>query len=125
MTNSLFREQPNEPLATHLRVHRRRAGLTQNELAHLLGYKTYGVISRHEQLEIPPPLVAALGYQILFRVHVSEMFPGLTEIVEVTLETRLADFENYLGKQSAQGPRSPAIARKLEWLSERRSSGYK
>ena len=34
-------------------------------------------------------------------------------------------FEDDLGGQSAYGPRASAIARKLEWLSERRGSGRK
>lgn len=31
-------------------------------------------------------------------------------------------YERYLGEQSATGPRAASIARKLEWLSKRRSS---
>jgi len=40
-------------------------------------------------------------------------------------ERQLAEFESYQGGRSAGGPSASAIARKLEWLSERRSLGYK
>ena len=125
MTKKLIYKKPKEPLVNYLRAHRRKAGLTQNDLAQITGYDNDGVISRHERLDGIPPLLIALTYQVVFRVHVSEMFIGLTQTVEVDVETRLAKFEEYLGQQSASGPRAAAIARKLEWLNERRSSGYK
>ncbi|HEY6763221.1 MAG TPA: helix-turn-helix domain-containing protein [Candidatus Sulfotelmatobacter sp.] len=123
MLNNLIHEQPNKPLANYLRAHRRRTGLTQHDLARVLGYESYGAISRHERFEVVPSLVMALSYQVLFRVPVSEMFAGMVEDVEFDLEVRLAEFEAYLGEQSVRSPRAAAIARKLEWLSERRSSG--
>jgi DNA-binding XRE family transcriptional regulator len=124
MTKNAIHEKSKEPLVNYLRAHRRKAGLTQSDLARIIGYGNDVVISRHEGLDGIPPLLIALTYQIVFRVHVSEMFVGLTQTVEIDVEARLAEFEEYLGKQSARGPRAAAIARKLEWLSERRSSGY-
>jgi len=124
MTKLLIHEHANEPLDNSLRVHRRKAGLTQHELSQILGYNTYSAVSRHEQVGVPT-LVVALSYQILFRVPISEIFPGLTESVSLRMENRLTEFEEHLGEQSAHGPRASAIARKLEWLSERRSSGHK
>jgi hypothetical protein len=71
-----------------------------------------------------PSLLVALSYEVLYRVPVSEIFAGLAETVEFNVEAQLAQFETYLGEQSARSSRAVAIARKLEWLSERRSSGY-
>ena len=112
------------PLANYLRAHRRKTGITQYELAQFLGYGTHGAISRHE-LGTVPSLVVGLSYQVLYRIPVSEIFAGLMETVEFRVEAQLAEFENYLGEQSAGGTRAAMIARKLEWLSERRNSGYK
>ena len=123
MTKRLTNEESIEPLVNYLRVHRRKSGLTQNDLARVLGYDDYGSVSRHERFAAVPSLLMALRYQVLFREPVSEIFAGLNESVEFEVESRLAEFENYLGEQSARGPRAMAIARKLEWLSERRSSG--
>jgi transcriptional regulator with XRE-family HTH domain len=125
MTKTLIPEQSKKPLANYLRTHRRRTGLTQQELARVLGYGTHGAVSRHERLESVPSLLVALRYQVLYRVPVSEIFAGLTETVEFNLEAQLAEFEGDLGEQSARSSRAAAIARKLEWLSERRNSGYK
>jgi DNA-binding XRE family transcriptional regulator len=125
MPQNLIHEQPNKPLANYLRAHRRKTGITQHELAQFLGYGTHGAVSRHERLGAVPSLVVALSYQALYRIPVSEIFVGLTETVEFHIEAQLAEFENYLGEQSAEGNRAAMIARKLEWLSERRNGGYK
>jgi DNA-binding XRE family transcriptional regulator len=124
MTNKINHEQPNESLVNYLRAHRRKTGLTQHELGQVLGYGTYGAVSRHERLESMPSLLIALSYEAIYRVPVSEIFAGLAETVEFNIEAQLAQFETHLGEQSAGSSRAAAIARKLEWLSERRSSGY-
>jgi DNA-binding XRE family transcriptional regulator len=125
MTRSDVHEQSNKPLVNQVRVHRRRVGLTQRDLARLLGYQSYGIVASHERCDKAPSLTKALTYQILFQVPFSEIFAGITETVELEVEARLVDFETYLGGQSAQGPRAAAIARKMEWLAERRGSGFK
>jgi len=123
MTKTLIHEQPSEPLANYLRAHRRKTGLTQHDLARVLGYVNRGPISRHERLESVPSLLIALSYEVVYRVPVSEIFAGLAETVEFNVEAQLAQFETYLGEQSARSSQAIAIARKLEWLSERRTSG--
>jgi len=120
MTKNLILEESRQPLVNYLRAHRRRSGLTQSDLARVLGYDHYGSVSRHERFGAVPSLLVALSYQVLFREPVSEIFAGLNESVEFDMEIRLSKFESYLGEQSAHGPRAAAIARKLEWLSERR-----
>jgi transcriptional regulator with XRE-family HTH domain len=109
-------------LVNYVRARRKRAGLSQVELAFVLGYRDEGVISRHELFRSVPPLLIALGYEVVFKTSVSELFPGLRETVENAIETSLADFESALHKQKNQAARSqlPVITRKLEWLNERR-----
>ncbi len=124
MTNEIH-EPSNEPLVNYLRAHRRNAGLTQRELGQMLGYDNEGAVSRHERFEIVPPFLTALSYQIVFRVHASELFPGLTQTVELGVETRLAKFESHLREQNGGDSQASGLARKLEWLSERRSGGHK
>lgn len=109
-------------LVNYVRAHRKRAGLSQLELAVILGYRNEGVISRHELFRSVPPLLMALGYEVVFQTSVSELFPGLRDTVEKAIENSLAEFESALRKQKNQAPRSqvPVITRKLEWLNERR-----
>jgi DNA-binding XRE family transcriptional regulator len=85
MTNTLIHEQSKRPLANYLRTHRRRTGLTQHELARVLGYGTHSAIARHERLESVPSLAVALRYQVLYRVPVSEIFAGLVKVLSSIL----------------------------------------
>jgi DNA-binding XRE family transcriptional regulator len=124
MPIKLIHEQANQPLTNYLRAHRRKTGLTQHDLARVLGYDNREAIARHERLESMPSLLMALSYEAVYHVPVSEIFAGLAGTVELNVEAQLAEFESHLGERSASGPRAVAIARKLEWLSERRSSGY-
>ncbi len=115
----------NEPLANYVRVHRRRAGLSQRELGRVLGYEDEGQVTRHERFHSLPPFLVALGYEIVFQVPVGEIFPGVRGSVEVAVEKQLAAFESELLERSGRGPGAAAAARRLEWLSQRRSSGFK
>ena len=124
MTPNVVHEQHHEPLANYLRTHRLKTGFTQGDVAGVLGYANHDVISRHERQEKIPSLLVALSYETFYRVPVSEIFVGLASSVELNVEAHLAEYETYLGNQSATSSRAASIARKLEWLSERRSSGY-
>jgi DNA-binding XRE family transcriptional regulator len=125
MSKLLTNQQQNEPLVNYLRIHRRRLGLSQREMGRVLGYKNEGAVSRHEKFNSLPPLLVALGYEIVFQSPVSEIFAGLHETVEFAVEKHLAEFESHLLSQNSNSSRPSAVTRKLEWLSKRRSSGYK
>jgi hypothetical protein len=94
--------------------------LSQRELGLLLGYKDRGEVSRHERFKAFPPLVIALAYQVIFRVPVSTIFLGMHGGVETTIEKRLVEMEKSLQGRSAKEPDAESIARRLEWLMERR-----
>jgi|SRR5579859_7628487 len=122
MKNVLL-EQSSEPLANYLRIHRRKASLTQHEVGKILGYDDDAAVSRHERFVTIPPFLMAVGYQVLFRVPASEIFAGMLQDVELGVEQRLAEFESHLRDEKARGVRAAMIARKLEWLLERRNAG--
>ena len=48
----------------HLRTLRRKSGLSQKELAHILGFRSGAPISRHERSDTVPDLLTALGYDL-------------------------------------------------------------
>ena len=108
-------------IANYLRAHRRRCGLSQRELAEIVGYITQAPVSDHERSVTIPGLLIALSYEIVFRVPISELFPGLYRTVEAQVEEQLARIETELQDSSAKGKRAAFIARKLEWLWERRN----
>jgi transcriptional regulator with XRE-family HTH domain len=106
---------------SNLRTHRRRSGLTQRELAGILGCISKDQVSRHERGKNIPPLPVALGYEIVFGVPVSQIFPGVRSSLARAIETHLDDMEQALQQKSAKNRRANAIARKLEWICERRN----
>jgi transcriptional regulator with XRE-family HTH domain len=120
MQHPKHHDKPHEALGNYLRVHRRKAGISQREVEIIIGYHRRGAVSRHERLEVVPSLLIALSYQALYRVPVYELFAELTKSAESGVEERLAELETYLGQQDGRGPQAAVIARKLEWLAERR-----
>ena len=62
----------------------------------------------------------ALAYEVIFRAPVATLFLGTHDAVKTTIEKRLAEMETDLQGRSAKEPDAEAIARRLEWLMERR-----
>ena len=69
-------------LQNYLRTYRKRFGLSQKELAFLLGVKSGDKVSRYERFEQLPNLQTALAFQALFGVLVAELFAGVYEQAE-------------------------------------------
>jgi len=110
-----------EQIANYLRLHRRKSGLSQRELAQIVGSLTEIPVSRHERSFTIPALLVALGYEVIFQVPISEIFPGLYQTVEAGIEERLAIMEDELQESTAKGLQAASVARKLEWLWERKN----
>lgn len=111
----------SDPTACHLRSLRRKSGLSQKELANILGFRSKATISRHESSRAVPDLLTAFGYEAIFRVPISELFPGIHQTVELGIEERLEKMEDELHQSTAKGREAAFIARKLEFLCERRN----
>jgi transcriptional regulator with XRE-family HTH domain len=118
----MTKAQLDRRLANYLRTHRRNVGLTLRDVGNILGYADEVAVSRHERFLTMPSLVVALGYEIVYRVPVSEIFAGVREEVEEGIEKKLAEMEERLGQRSSRDRGATATAQKLMWLSERRSS---
>src|SRR5436305_1346362 len=88
--------QKGTRLVNYLRVHRKKAGLSQRELGLILGYNGKHAIYRHESFNSVPPLLMGFAYEILFQEPVSELFPGIRETIEDAIEQSLAKFEHSL-----------------------------
>jgi DNA-binding XRE family transcriptional regulator len=110
-----------EHIGNYLRSHRRTCGLSQHELAHIVGYLTRFQVARHEDSAAIPALMVAISYEIVFRVPINEMFPGLYRSVEARIEEQLGMLEQKLQESTAKGREAAFIARKLEWLWTRRN----
>lgn len=99
-------------LDNYLRTHRRRSGLTQTEVAAVLGCKSGSQISRHERRVRTPELERALAYEALYRAPVRELFAGRYEKVERRTFERAWALALRLGKQ----PPSVVLDWKLAWI---------
>ena len=110
---------PNRQHANSIRIHRRRSGLSQREIAEILGYEDEDTVARHEWRRVLPPLEVAIAYEILFRVPVTALFYGLNRDIATEIEARLRKLEERLGERSALDPGAAVTARKLMWLLER------
>lgn len=63
-------------LLHYLRSERRRAGLSQKDVAALMGLRSVSQISRYEQYRRCPPLRVVLTYEVIFGKPVSVIFEG-------------------------------------------------
>lgn len=66
----------------YLRTHRRVWGLTQRELASLMGFKNATHVSRIENSKRAPTVESALACQVIFGIPPSAMFPHVYALVE-------------------------------------------
>ena len=70
------------PPRCYLRTHRRVWGLTQRELASLMGFVSAAHVSRLENGKRAPTVGSALACQVLFGIPPAAMFPHAYEAVE-------------------------------------------
>jgi len=114
---------PTSRLPNYIRTYRKRAGLTQGEVAFLLGSKSGARISRHERFKQTPDLQTLLAYEMLFRTPLRGLFSGTHQKVEQKLRHRI----RLLIRKLTQAARGRRIRRKLEiltgYLEERVSPG--
>src|SRR5689334_22501129 len=108
-------------IASYLRTHRKKSGLTLDEVATIMGHKNVSRISRHERGITVPSLAVALHYGALFQVSVSELFPAIYEAAMKTIDARLAELESSLGQKSATDLDANATARKLQFIWARKT----
>ena len=69
-------------LPNYLRSNRKRLGLSQDEVAFLLGTQSGAKVCRYEKFERIPSLETALALEAIFKKPVSELFAGLYAEIE-------------------------------------------
>ena len=99
-------------LNNYLRTYRKRSGLTQDEVALLLGAKSGTKVSRYERFRRRPTIETVFAYEVLFRTPSRELFAGLYREVERETVKRAG----HLADRLQQTPPSRLTARKLEAL---------
>jgi len=69
----------NDSLSNYLRSYRQKAGLTQDEVAFLMGGTHGSTITRHEEYLRVPTLDTALGYATIYGDDLRTLFAGRFE----------------------------------------------
>lgn len=78
----------SKPLPSYLRTHRKRSGLTQDEVAFLLGVRSGSKVSRYERLTRKPTLENLFALQVVYRTVPHMLFLGIFEEIEKTVIKR-------------------------------------
>src|SRR5437870_7324286 len=107
-------------LDTYLPTYRKRSGLTQREVAFLVGCRNGAQVSRYEKRRRLPPLRTALACEAAFGVPVSVLFAGLRQVAGKAVGERLGALRSKLETSAAQGRDARIAAQKLRWLAARR-----
>ena len=102
----------HDRLPNYLRMYRKRACLSQDDVAFLLGEKRGAHVCRHERFKQTPKLETLLAYEILFRTPARTLFGGVHRNVEKTLKKRV----RVLVRKFTRAGYSRLVARKLEVL---------
>ena len=108
-------------LENYLKAYRRKSGLTQREVAFLLGWKNSAQLSRYEKRHTLPPLRTALAYEAIFKIPVAELFAGIRNSVDQDVLSRIDKLAAGLHEKEAKGRQRLLTARKLSWLSQTHS----
>jgi transcriptional regulator with XRE-family HTH domain len=102
----------NQPLRNYLRTYRRRSGLSQDEIAQLLGTSSGTKISRYENFARLPSVGGILGCEIIFNQPASRLFAGAYEAAHKAVRARAKRLAKTLAAQAG----NPRTARKLALL---------
>ncbi len=101
-----------QSFSNYLKTYRRRAGLSQDELAYLLGGETGTTISRHETGKRLPSLDTALAYEMILGAPVKAIFAGEAE----TIHKSISDRAEKLAKRLTGSEPTPESSQKLETI---------
>lgn len=106
---------PSPQLPNYLLSNRKRLGLSQEEVAFLLGDRKGSRVCRHEHFLRVPDLEVALAYEAIFKRSLSELFGGLFQKVEKEVGKRA---KMLLEQKSTQSPGRKSVQKKRKALSD-------
>lgn len=103
---------PSHALPHYLRTYRRRSGLSERQVAYLLGCASGSKVSRYERFARLPDLRTVFAYEIIFHTPAQELLAGIYDAVEFTTLKRVHALANSL----RHAPRTPLVTTQLEAL---------
>lgn len=113
----------SQPLRTYLRTFRRRSGLSQDEVAFLLGSMCGTSVSRHERGTRIPLLETVLGYAFIFGAEVPALYEGVFSDVQLVVRKRARGLCRSLERQPRGARRDRKIMLLKRLMSEDAETG--
>ena len=101
-------------LHNYLRTHRKRSGLSQADVAILLGCKYGTKISRYERQARVPSIETLIALEVVFRTPTRDLFAGVYDDVERQVKRRA----KRLLKELKSAPQTPTTKRKVKSLEQ-------
>jgi transcriptional regulator with XRE-family HTH domain len=99
-------------LENYLRTYRKRSGLSQDEVAFLLGCQSGTKVSRYEHSQRKPNLETLFAYEVMFGAPARELFAGTYQKVE----KRISNRAQLLTRKLSRATPTPMATRKLQIL---------
>lgn len=103
-----------QPLSNYLKMFRKRSGLSQGELALLLGCKSGSKVSRYERGGRVPTFDTLAGLEVVFKKPIRELFRGRYERVHRDVRLRAQRLSRKVDSRAL----TPGNKRKLDSLTE-------
>jgi transcriptional regulator with XRE-family HTH domain len=99
-------------LENYLRTYRKRSGLSQEEVAFLLGGQTGTKVSRYERFARKPSLETLFAYEVVFGAPARELLAGAYQMVEKRTKNRA----QLLARKVSRATPDQMATRKLQIL---------
>ena len=112
------RNVTNQRLPNYLRAQRRKSGLSQNEVAFLLGRINGAQVSRYEKRRTLPSVETALACEVIFGIPVAELFAGVRDSIGKDVAKRRQELTSTLRTKTPKGSKAQMAAHKLRWLTD-------
>jgi transcriptional regulator with XRE-family HTH domain len=106
-------------LENYLETYRKHSGLTQQEVAFLLGCETSAQVSRYENRRRLPPIETVAACEEIFGVPFAELFAGIRQSVGKDVAKRRLELMSRLQAKTVKGSAAQINAYKLRKLADR------
>ena len=100
----------SQSLSNYLRRHRKPTGLSQEELAILLGFESGGQVARQEMGHRKPSLQTALAYEAIYGKSVRELFLGDAQQVETIIRNNVRKLQGEIARRKPGKRREAKLA---------------
>jgi transcriptional regulator with XRE-family HTH domain len=108
-------------LPNYLKTHRKRAGLSQDEVAFLLGCESGAKVSRYEMHRRQLPVETVFAYEAVFGVPARKLLAGVYEDAERGARNRAALLATIINRNADD----PESRRKVELLNRIAAGTYR